>query len=229
MTDSRNTSDLTNKLVRIAYRLIEKGQHSDGEEILDATHAIRGRSLFGSIPDNNIMQSLSSLLTDLECNFAIIGAIALAVHGQVRNTEDIDALVDPFPPRSKTKDTEYMRTFGFYPAGSSTGTMITIDHRKNGQIELLSTNTPLRQWALSTASKTMILGNLVPVVSAPALIAMKVVAMAENPKRRSKDQPDIVSILIRSKPDLNEAMNFLSDSEKAILQKIVDSVSNEPE
>jgi len=224
VTDSRNTKDLTQRLIRIAHKLIENSQSGDGEEIIEISHEIRGRSIYGSLPDNSLMQSLALLMADMNCNYAIIGGVALAVHGQVRNTEDIDALVDPFPEKSKTKNSEYMKTFGFYPASSSTGTVLTLDHRRDGQVELLAVNSPLRQWAISTASKTMVLGTQVPVISAAALVALKISAMVSSPKRRVKDHPDIISVLIKSNPNMDEALRYLSDPEKVELAKIMNSL-----
>lgn len=211
-------------LVRIAHKLIDEGNSEDGEVVLDAAHSIAARSLMGSVPEDAIMQSLRSLMIDNSLEFAIIGAVALMVHGQVRNTEDVDVLVSALPDAGKLRDPDYMQVHGFYRARSSTGTILTIDHRQNGQVELLVANSDLRSWALSTAIGTMVLGCSVPVVSAAALVALKIHAMTSNPSRKMKDQPDIVSILMKSKPDLTEAFKHLSDEETESLQKIVNSI-----
>jgi hypothetical protein len=217
----RNSRDLMQMLVRVAHKLADDPSHQqDADDILEVAHQIQGRSLVGSMPEGSLLQDLASLLGDLGIDFAVIGGVALSVHGQVRNTEDIDVLVSAIPPEDKTRDVDYMQKFNFYRARSSTGTNLIIDHRKDGYVELLLADNPLRQYALSTATPSMVLGVQVPVVSAAALIGLKIQAMVNNPGR-TQDAPDILSIWIKSEPDLTEIRTMLSPQEIAALDKIV--------
>jgi hypothetical protein len=209
-------------LVRIAHKIADDyGHEKEADEIIEAVHELRGRSLHGSVPESSVMSGLSNLLKDNQIDFAVIGAVALIIHGVIRNTDDIDVLVSELPPSDKLSDPRYMEKFAFYKAKSSTGTVLTIDHRKNGQVELLTATDPLKQLALSTAEEHMVLGHKVPVVSAAALIGLKVQALVNNPSREAKDAPDILSIWLKSKPDLSEVRKFLSETENEALDKIV--------
>jgi hypothetical protein len=216
--------------VRIAHAVAAKGYSDMGDEILDAAHEIGGRSLRGSVPSNDIMSSLANLMADLKIDYAVIGAIALGIHGQVRDTQDIDVLVSAMPPGDKTGDQSYMDKFTFYRGKSSTGTVMTLDHKGGGgYIEMLLANTPLFQWALSTAASTMVLGSQAPVVSAAALVALKTMAMVANPKRAAKDKADIVSVLTQTNPDLTDVWPRLSEAEVTALKPLVAASVTEEE
>ena len=221
MTKYRNTQKEVLDLIQIAHRVASKGYDDLCEEIIGAAHEIRGKSLMGSMPSNTLMSDLTNLMSDLSVTFAVIGGIALIVHGQVRNTEDIDVLVDAMPPADKMRSQEYMDKFRFYRKTSSTGSVITLDHKQMGGVELLLANDPLRQWALSTASIESVLGSQVRVVSAAALIGLKIHAMTNSPSRAAKDAPDILSVWIKSKPDLSEVIKLLIPSEIEALEKII--------
>ena len=229
MTNFRNTQNEVLDLIRIAHKVAAKGHDDLCEEILNTAHGIRGKSLMGSVPSNNLMSDLTNLCKDLQISFAVIGGAALMIHGQVRNTEDIDVLVDTMPPADKMRSQEYMNKFNFFRKTSSTGSVITLDHKQTGGVELLLANDPLRQWALSTASIESILGAQVYVVSAAALIGLKIYAMMNNPSRSSKDAPDILSIWIKSKPDLSTVVKFLTPEEIINLEKIIGKKLSEKE
>jgi len=225
MADFRNTSEYTRVLTEIAHQLIERGDFERGDSMLGAIHEIRGSSLRGNLPDPTIMSSLESLMSDGGIAFAVIGAMALIVHGQVRDTNDIDVLAARLPDPTKTRDPDYMRTLGFYPSRSSTGTVQVFEHRKEGQVEVLIANDPLREWALTTAKVTALLGMMVPVVSAAALIGLKVTAMFNNPARVPKDTSDIVSVLVHSRPDLTEVLELLSPEGATELRRLASVVA----
>lgn len=217
----RNNQDLTDKLVRIAYRIMDSGNEQDGEEVLDLAHQVAARSLRGNVPPNSLMTSLDGLLAAHKIKWAVIGAIAVFVHGTPRDTQDIDVLVSSMPDPAKLADPRHMEQFGFYRAKSSTGTVLTIDHRQSGQVELLLANDALRQAAIASAKPEMILGRQVPVVDAAHLIALKAHAWTQNPSRGGKDRTDIVSVWEKSRPDLTPVLGLLSDAELANLKKAI--------
>jgi hypothetical protein len=216
MADYQNSKDQIARLVRIAYSIANRKY---SEELLDIAHDIRGRSLTGSLP-SNIMSDMDNLLTDLSVKYVVIGGVALIVHGQVRDTDDIDVLVDKMPSASKTSNSDYMNKFNFYPKKSTTGTVLTLDHKQFGGLELLTADDPLKIWAMSTVQNHLVLGLQVPVVSAAALVALKIRAVVNNPGRASKDKPDILGVLIRSKPDLSEVWPLLNDEETKVLKSL---------
>ena len=218
MVEFRNCSKHIQTIIRIANEIAEKYEFENAE-LIEAAHEIRSKSLHGEMPPTFLMQDLANLLKDNNINFAVIGAIALSIYGQVRGTDDIDVLVSNLP--GQMPDADYMRKFNFYRSKSSTGTGAVIDHRVNGMVELLLSNTPLRQLAIDTATKTMVLGVEVPVVSPAALIGLKVHAMVNNPKRASKDAPDILSVWLKLKPNLSEVKRFLNAQELKALENIL--------
>ena len=224
MADYRDNKKQIARLVKIAYAIANRKY---SEEILDIAHDIQGKSLTGSIPPNNVMSDMANLLADLSINYGIIGGVALIVHGQIRDTNDIDVLVDKMPPADKTGNSDYMDKFNFYRKKSVTGTVLTLDHKQSGGIELLMADDPLKVWALSTVQNALVLGLQVPVVSAAALVALKVRAVVNNPGRATKDKPDILSVLIRSKPDLSKVWPLLNTEETKVLKSLTDTEKTE--
>jgi len=186
----------------IAYDLLESEQFvKSAERLLEASREITSRTLTESVPDAGLLFDLKNLLDALGVSFALIGGIAVGVHGQLRGTDDIDALVDHLPDPASTKDPRFMETFGFYRASSSTGTVLTIDHRRLGQVELLVASDPLQRTAIATAQEETVMRSRVPVVTPEALVALKSVAMSSSsrdPAKRDKDASDIVSIGLRN-------------------------------
>lgn len=217
----RNSQDLTNKLVRIAHKIMDGGNEQDGEEVLDLAHQVAARSLRGSVPSNGLMASLDNLMAASKIDWAVIGAVAVFVHGTPRETLDIDVLASALPDSAKLADPRYMEQFDFYRAKSSTGTVLTIDHRQSGQVELLVANDALKQAAILSAKSETILGRQVPVVDAAHLIALKVHAWTANPSRGAKDRTDIVSVWEKSRPDLSSVLGLLNEDELANLRRAV--------
>ena len=217
----RNNQDLTDRLVRIAHKIMDEGNEQDGGEVLDLVHQVAARSLRGSVPPNSLMASLDGLLAAHKIRWAVIGAVAVFVHGTPRDTQDIDVLVDPMPDAAKLADPRHMEQFGFYRARSSTGTVLTVDHRQSGQVELLLADDALRQAAIASANPEMVLGRQVPVVDAAHLIALKVHAWTRNPSRGGKDRTDIVSVWEKSRPDLSPVLGLLDPAELANLRKAI--------
>lgn len=225
----RNSQDLTNQLVRIAYKIMD-GEFSerDGESIRDIAHAIAGRSLRGSVPENDLMTSLDSLLTHEGVQWAVIGGLAVSVHGTPRDTIDLDVLVGAMPDASRVADPRRMEGFGFYRAKSSTGTVLVIDHRKSGYAELLLARDDLSRSALQSAQPQMLLGRQVPVVDPAHLIALKARAWTRSPDRAAKDRADIVSVWETSRPDLSPVLGLLDDAEiESLKTAIPDAFSDE--
>lgn len=207
------------RLAKIAYSVMDHNEEQ-AQELLTIARDIKANTLLGSFPPDDLMRSLRNLLDDNGIRWAVIGGIALAVHGQVRSTEGIDVLVDKLPPNEKISDPDYMGKFGFYRSKSSTGKHLVLDHKEYGQVELLASNNSLCDWAVNSVSKEMVLGYQVPVVGADALIGLKLQAVVENPKRKGKDIPDIQSVLLKQELDLSTVESMLSDEELSLLKQI---------
>ena len=173
----------------------------------------------GALPEPSVLVGLTRLLKDLSIEYAIIGGLAVAVHGQERATADIDILIASLPPKEKTMDVEYMGKFGFYRGQSKTGGHLILDH-KNGQCEFLPAVEPWQKWAIEHAKKDMVLGLSVPVISPEALVVSKLKAMEDKPARIAKDAPDVLSVLANGKVNLKQVRQWLSPDEEKRLDKL---------
>ncbi len=214
-----NTRTHINEIVRLANKFIEAGAEEDGEKLLVIAHEIGGETLQGNFPNSSLLGSLNALLQDQGISFALIGGVAVSVHGILRSTDDIDALVSKLPDIS---DADYARRFGFYRAKSKTGTVLTIDHRENGFVELLLANNSLFDYALRMATPHPVLGSSVPVIQPDALIGMKVRALTNNPSRETKDAIDILAVNRKSSsPKLDQVRGLLSTDENEKLNQIL--------
>lgn len=209
-----------NSLIKLAHELEEKYNMPELEELISLAQDVRGKTLGFDLPGDFLLKDLISLCIDNKIKFAVIGGMALSAHGMPRKTASIDILLDKLPDSDKTRDSDYMARFGFYRKTSSTGTVLTIDHRKDGQIEMLLANEPIRLFAIDTAVKLTILNIEVPVVSAAALIGLKAEASANDPRREGVDFPDISNIWFNSRPDLSQVKPILSEKALAIVEKL---------
>jgi hypothetical protein len=193
-------------------------QNAIADRLLQVCRDIKGKTIMGSLPSASILFNLTSLLEDQKIKYALIGGLAVNVHGQARGTEDIDVLVSKLP--QQTSDAAYMSRFGFYRSKSSTGTVQTIDSRiAAGYVELLVADSPLFKWALKIAGQVMVLGMQVPMVSRDALVAMKVRSMLANPARNN-DRPDIVSVLVRGAVDVKRFAKYLTQAELMEMKRL---------
>lgn len=220
MTEYFKKNSAINNLIKVAHSLSEKYNIEEMNELISLAREVRANTLNFSLPGDYVLKDLVSLCKDNSIRMAVIGGMALAIHGQVRDTQDIDVLVDRLPPVEKLRDADYMRRFGFYKASSSTGTVLVLDHRRDGQVEMLTANNQIKQFALDSAEEQSIMGVKVPVVTAAALIGLKAHAVTVNKDRKKKDYPDILGVWVRSKPDLNEVKSLLNDEEVSVIESI---------
>ncbi len=190
------------------------------ERLLEISRDIEAHTLAESVPDRGLVADIVNLLTDQGIRFCVIGGLAINVRGQPRGTADVDILVDRMPDE-RLADPDYARRFNFYRSRSSTGTVQTIDHRKDGQAELLVADSALRRATIETATEASILGTIVPVASAEALVALKANAIANSPSRRAKDGADIVSVVLRNELDLAPWFKYLTTEEIRIINALL--------
>lgn len=209
------------QLKEVAELLSEQGKHKSARSLLRVARRLMRKTILGSLPSNNILSNISNLCNANSLSFAVIGGLAVNVHGQARGTEDVDILVSDFPEPWRLQDSAYMRGFGFYKTKSSTGTVLTLDTIEGmGYAEMLKVNSPLMHFALSTAQERSILGATVPVVDPVGLIGLKILAMTANPKRAVKDKPDIMSVLVKNEPDLSPLQPYLTPQQWAVLMQL---------
>jgi len=213
-------------LKKLAETLTSEGKEDLAIKALKIARGISDRTTVGNLPPSNILQDLNNLLKDCGIKFAVIGGLAVCARGQLRSTEDIDVLVSKLPSSDKLRDSGYMAKFNFYKGKSSTGTVLTLDHRSSaGYVEMLVATDEAAKWASGTASNENVLKVLLPVVSAEALVVLKLKAGVGNKKRQGKDFPDILSVLSKNKINFEEVVKFLNSEEKEVLKKLVSVLS----
>jgi len=218
------TADEVSELRTLADKLFDLGHDDLAHAALGVAMHVMARTINGSLPPGSLLQNLIQLLNDNDCSYAVIGGLAVNVHGTPRGTDDIDFLVDKFPPKVRLQDSAYMARFGFYKAQSSTGTVLQIGPRQGqGYVELLLANTSLFRWALSGAKTESVLHSQLPCVTPHALIALKAHAIHTTPARIAKDAPDILSVVHASHVAKleSEIKQHLTDDEWAIVTQIV--------
>jgi len=134
-------------------------------------------------------------LFNINIDHAIIGGFALAAHGVVRATQDIDLLIDG----SKRADAaKALLAAGF----TSIHETSEVSHFGGaGQLDVLWANRLPTQQMLQSAK--IVLNFPVPVVNAEDLIGLKIQAYKNDPKREFQDKADILALL-----DRNRALNL---------------------
>lgn len=136
------------------------------------------------------MKELLRIFNRRNVSYAICGGFAVAKHGFVRMTLDLDLLIDP-TPENAVAVMDALTDFGFGSAGiglqhlTDSSTAITLGMQPN-QIDLLTkmSSTPTSE-ILQRAESTDIDGIPVPVVSKADLI------VAKKEANRPKDRIDL--------------------------------------
>lgn len=136
----------------------------------------------------------ANALAKANLKFAVIGGFALAAHGVVRATQDIDLLVDG---NSKDLVKNVLTHCGFTVIFENQEVM----HLSGaGQLDILFANRAHTQTMLTRART--INEFPAPVVIAEDLIGLKIQAYKNDPKREFRDKADI-QCLLENKKDLD--------------------------
>lgn len=133
------------------------------------------------------LTSASDALSAKKISFALIGGFALAAHGIVRATQDIDLLVDG---TKKDSARVALAAAGFAVSHSTEEVMHLTGP---GQLDILFANRTPTQDMLKRATK--INDFPVPVVVPEDLIALKIQAYCNDRSREFQDKADIQSLL----------------------------------
>ena len=141
---------------------------------------------------SRLLQQLSELLVRLDrqhIRHALIGGIAVNIHGYSRATHDIDLLIDVVDEPALHA---LMTELGYE----------TIDRREDlssyvrghERADFLHARRPISRGLLSAAHSTAYAGLAMPVVSLEGLLGLKVQAFADDP-RRLQDVVDMLEIV----------------------------------
>ena len=120
-------------------------------------------------------------------SYAIIGGFALAAYGVARATQDIDILIDE---NDADRAKEQLTQAGFKIVFS---TEEVLHFSGVGQLDILLARRPLAKEILRDAKR---IGEFPgPVVSAEAIIGLKIQAYKNEPRREFRDKADIQSLI----------------------------------
>jgi len=167
------------------------------------------------------LEELIAAMHRLGVHHALIGGLALAPHKVIRATQDVDLLADG---RYADAIDGELRRLGYQclhrsaDAGNYT--------RGDERVDFLYAHRPAAQRLLATAGPYRTPFGELRVVSAEGLIAFKLQALVNNP-RRTQDLEDIRALIRanRATLDMNAVRGYfkLFDRE-ALLQEILDAI-----
>jgi len=167
------------------------------------------------------IEELIAAFDRLDVRFALIGGLALASHKVIRATQDVDLLTDG--RNADSIERELIRLgYRCLHRSADAGNYLRGDER----LDLLYASRPKALDLLSTAGEYRTPFGVLRAVSAEGLIAFKLQALVNNP-RRTQDLEDIRA-LIRNNPaslDLDVVRDYfrLFDRE-ALLSEILHDI-----
>lgn len=141
------------------------------------------------------LTAAADALVESNISFALIGGFALAAHGVVRATQDIDLLVDG-KKKEQAKATLLKKGFSVQFENDEVMHLTGL-----GQLDCLFANRPMTQAMLARAVK--INEFPVPVVLAEDIIGLKIQAYSNDSMREFQDKADIQALM-----EANELLNF---------------------
>jgi hypothetical protein len=166
------------------------------------------------------LAAMAATLDRLGYRWYLFGAQALAVHGRVRATEDVDVTVECSPERAKELWLA-LRDAGFGMRVDDPEAFVERTHvlplhfvAADIDVDLIIAGSGLEAMFLDRAEKRDLGGVQVPVISAEDFVIAKVLA------QRPKDVEDVVSVLVaqRGQLDLPYVRQTLRDLEQALDQ-----------
>jgi hypothetical protein len=145
-------------------------------------------------------------LSEREIDHALIGGLALSVHGAARATVDLDWIADG---RRDSDVDVVMRAHGYEPIyrTSNVGNYLSEDPAK-GRVDFLFVRRERGLAILHRAASHGVLGERVRVVDASDLIGLKVQAYANNPNRKNRDLADIERLLTFGEVDMERVRMY---------------------
>jgi predicted nucleotidyltransferase len=125
-----------------------------------------------------LLVDVASLLTDLDIEYAVIGAMAASVHGAIRATTDADALVSVGAAKLRQLERE-IRKAGFVTAlqhgdaDDPIPALLAVTDKHANRVDLLAGIRGLEALAFSRAITVPFLGSSLRVIGREDFIAMK--------------------------------------------------------
>jgi hypothetical protein len=140
------------------------------------------------------LRIVASGLEDVEAPWAVIGGLALAVHGAGRFTRDLDIVTEY---RVQDHLISHLETLGYGTLHRSRGYSNHVhSDAEKGRIDVVYVEGETARILFSEAERREILPGLEALVPKPEhLVAMKVLAAKNDPTRRLQELADIAGLL----------------------------------
>jgi len=153
------------------------------------------------------LTTIVSFLDREEIRFALIGGLALSAYGHTRSTVDIDLVVEL---DHQDAIIDFMHTSGFETLHRSLGYS---NHRHAdptvGRVDFVYIGAETAAKMFGSANKYESLSGLsIPVPKPEHLIAMKVLAMKNDPQRTLQELADIAFLMARPEVDRDEIRRY---------------------
>ena len=154
-----------------------------------------------------VFQLLIDFLEKQGIDYALIGAFALKAYGYVRATQDIDLLADG---GHQERIIEFLESLGFETLYRSSGYSNHVHGLSGlGRIDFVYVRGETAEKIFSQTRRLLILDKVsIPVVRPEDLVALKLFAIKNDPKRSLRDMSDIQFLLGLPGVDMEEVKKF---------------------
>ena len=154
----------------------------------------------------NVLIEIHTALEEQGIAHALIGGLALTVHGAPRATIDLDFLADG----DRDGDVDALirsRGYDCLHRTENVGNYLSPE-RERGRIDFLFVRRPLGRAILERAVSHEVLGQHLRVADAADLIGLKVQSSSNDPRRRGRDMVDVERLLASGDVDLDRARKY---------------------
>jgi predicted nucleotidyltransferase len=151
------------------------------------------------------LRTLDTQLRQAGIRYAMIGGIAVNLHGFVRATRDLDFIL-------LAEDAEGMHgllsDMGYEPIDRSPDLASYV--RGTTRVDILFARRPISRGLLDGCRETGFHGTRIPVISLEGLIGLKIQAYTDDPVRRLRDLTDMMELIKinRDRLDLDEIRSY---------------------
>jgi hypothetical protein len=154
-----------------------------------------------------VIGEIAGFLESEKLPFLLIGGLAMHAHGLSRMTSDIDLLA---PAASRERIIEFMEQKGYETLHASEGYSNHLhSETRLGRVDLVYVDEATLNKMLESASKSITVGEReIAVPCAEHLVAMKVLAMKNDPRRTLGEMVDIQHLMSLPETDLDQVRQY---------------------
>ena len=166
----------------------------------------RGTRLVTDMDLRNVLIEIHTALNEQGIEHALIGGLALTVHGAPRATIDLDFLADG----DRDGDVDALirsRGYECLQRTENVGNYLSPD-RVRGRIDFLFVRRTLGRAMLARAASHEVLGQQLRVADAADLIGLKVQSSSNDPRRHGRDMVDVERLLATGDVDLERVRQY---------------------